>query len=78
METAISISDSVFYESAAIAKRLGISRNELYTQALKKFIATHNRQQITEQLNEYYSKHPSPADPVLSQMQFASLPREDW
>ena len=33
---------------------------------------------VTEVLNEVYSEDPSGLDQVVAQMQWLSLPREDW
>lgn len=78
MKTAISIPNSVFHEAEALAKQLGISRNELYTKALKAYLRKYNRNQILEKLNQVYSEESSDLDPVLAKMQFMSLDREDW
>ena len=78
MKTAISIPDQTFQAGETLAKHLGVSRSELYTKALQAFIATHNTQHITEAVNQIYAQQPSAIDPLVAQMQFASLPREDW
>lgn len=78
MKTAVSIPDPIFQAGEAISKQLGLSRSELYTRALQAFIAAHNKQHITEALNQVYSERSSSLDPVVVQLQTASLPREDW
>jgi metal-responsive CopG/Arc/MetJ family transcriptional regulator len=78
MKTAISVPDSVFHEAEVLAKQMGISRSELYTEALKAYLRKHNKNQILEKLNEIYSEESSELDPVLAKMQFMFLPREDW
>ncbi len=78
MKTAISLPDSVFEEAEAVAKRLGMSRSELYTEALKVYLQRYNQEQILLKLNEVYSQESSELDPVMSKMQFMSLQREDW
>ena len=78
MKTAISLPDQIFEEAEALAQQLGISRSELYTEALKAYLRRYNRERILSKLNEVYSKEPSELDPVLAKMQFMSLPREDW
>ena len=37
-----------------------------------------DRLQILNQLNQVYAEEPSDLDPALRNMQFLSLPREDW
>lgn len=78
MKTAISLPDPVFEEAESLAKQLGISRSELYTKALKAYLQKHNHNQILNKLNEVYSQESSEADPILTKMQFMSLPSEDW
>jgi metal-responsive CopG/Arc/MetJ family transcriptional regulator len=78
MKTAISLPDSVFEEAEALAVELGLSRSELYTKALKIYLRKYNRDRILTKLNQVYAEEPNALDPVLSKMQFMSLPREDW
>lgn len=78
MKTAISLPDSVFAAAEALAAELGISRSELYTQALQAYLQKYNRQQILHQLNQVYAEGSSELDPILETMQLMSLPDEDW
>lgn len=78
MKTAISLPDSIFEEAEALAQKLGMSRSELYTEALKAYLRRYNREQILSKLNEVYSQESSELDPVMAKMQFMSLPHEDW
>lgn len=78
MKTAISLPDSVFKEAEALAKQLGLSRSELYTNALKIYLRKYNRERILHKLNQVYSEESSEVEPVLSKMQFMSLSPEDW
>jgi hypothetical protein len=47
VKTAISIPDDVFKEAERAAKRLGISRSELFTQAVRRFLETQRNASIT-------------------------------
>ena len=78
MKTAISLPDSIFQEAEALAQKLGMSRSELYAQALKAYLQRYNQERILSELNEVYSEDSSELDPVLAKMQFMSLPHEDW
>ncbi len=73
MKTAISLPDATFEEAEQLAKRLGMSRSELYTTALEKFLETQRRDSIKEALNNFYSEEDSSLDPALIQMQMLSL-----
>jgi metal-responsive CopG/Arc/MetJ family transcriptional regulator len=48
MKTAISLPDEVFEKAEATAKRLKISRSELYVRALQEFLDTHSPDRLTE------------------------------
>ena len=52
MKTAISLPDSVFEQAESLAKRLGLSRSELYAKAIQAYLQKYNREQILEQLNQ--------------------------
>ena len=78
MKTAISIPDSLFEEAEETAKRLGMSRSELYAKAVKTFLAAYRKENITQQLNEVYAEEPSELDDVIARMQWASIPEEQW
>jgi metal-responsive CopG/Arc/MetJ family transcriptional regulator len=78
MKTAISLPDPVFREAEVLAQQLGMSRSELYTNALKSYLEKHNRPQRLKQLDQVYAQESSDLDPVMAKMQFMSLPTEDW
>jgi metal-responsive CopG/Arc/MetJ family transcriptional regulator len=78
MKTAISLPDPVFEEAESLARQLGVSRSELYTNALKAYLRKYNRDQMLSKLNQIYSEESSVLDPVLAKIQFMSLPSENW
>ncbi len=78
MKTAISIPDKVFRSADALAKRLGMSRSELYATAVNEFLSKHRSRHVTARLDEVYSTEDSSVPSNLTQMQDRSLPREDW
>jgi len=47
MKTAISIPDPIFRRADAAAKRLGLSRSELFTRAAVEFLKAHPPEDIT-------------------------------
>ena len=61
-----------------LAKRLGVSRSELYARALAEFIAKHKADQITQRLNAVYAAEGGRLDPALAAAQSRALPRESW
>lgn len=55
MKTAISIPDDIFFDAENTAQQLGLARSQLYVKAIKEFIIHHNKEAITEKLNNIYS-----------------------
>lgn len=78
MKTAISVPDRVFDAAERVAKRLGISRSELYARAVARFVEEHRGDKVTEALDRVYAEADSTLDPDLARLQAASLPRDDW
>ena len=80
MKTAISIPDEIFEKAERTAKKLGVSRSELYTKAIRDFVERYRRENLTEKLNEIYfaDESISELDPHLMALQAQSLKREDW
>ncbi len=78
MKTAISVPDSIFHAADDLAKRLGVSRSQLYTTAVTRLLDSLNDQTVTQTLNEVYVDSNVSVDPLLLQMQFHSLTKEEW
>jgi metal-responsive CopG/Arc/MetJ family transcriptional regulator len=78
MKTAISIPDNIFREADALAKKLGVSRSELYTKAVCAFVQEHRGEQIIETLNALYSQESSELDVELQQLQELTLASKEW
>ena len=51
MKTAISIPDDIFAKAEELARRLSTSRSELYSRAIREYVARHSADQVTEKLN---------------------------
>jgi metal-responsive CopG/Arc/MetJ family transcriptional regulator len=78
MKTAISIPDDLFEEAESVAKRLGLSRSEMFARAVRAFVQRNRGQGVTDRLNRVYSAECSKLDPSITHMQTASIPREEW
>jgi metal-responsive CopG/Arc/MetJ family transcriptional regulator len=78
MKTAISIPDPIFEAAEDLAKKMGISRSELYARAVEGFVQTRRGEEITAALNRIYAEESSELDPVLAKLQFDALRPEDW
>ena len=51
MKTAVSVPNEVFERAERLAKRLEVSRSELYSRALREYLARHAPDEVTEALN---------------------------
>ena len=54
MKTAISIPDDIFLAADEAAHRLGYSRSELFTQAVRRFLQEQGPDHVTDTLNRVY------------------------
>lgn len=78
MKTAISIPDPLFEAAEQFAKRMGLSRSQLYAVALQEYLQTHKREQVTKQLDAVYADEDSSLDPFFVQLQADTLSEETW
>jgi hypothetical protein len=78
MKSDISIPNIVFHAAETLAKKMGVSLSELYTAALNAYVVEHQKENITETLNQVYTDEPSTLDPELVKMQVISLEGEQW
>lgn len=78
METVVSIPGDLYQQAEELAHQLGLTRDELYTRALKRLLKTQRDAEIIRQWNEVYSKEDSSLDPVVMQMQLTALDPEEW
>ena len=77
MKTAISLPDDVFEAAEELADALGVSRSQLYAQAVAEYVATHRDENVTARLNEIYSAVDSQVDPLLHDLQTRSLGKSE-
>jgi metal-responsive CopG/Arc/MetJ family transcriptional regulator len=80
MKTAVSVPDPLFDAAERLARRLRVSRSELYQRAVAAYVQSHRDENVTEALNSVYADEPetSALDNVLERLQSASLPDEKW
>ena len=78
MKTAVSIPDKIFRSADSLAKRLGMSRSQLYATALADFLSRRQHQQVKERLDAIYGEEESALDPGIIDLQKKSLPPEEW
>jgi metal-responsive CopG/Arc/MetJ family transcriptional regulator len=58
VKTAFSIQESLFKKADALARRLNISRSQLFSLAVEQFIRQHENRQLFEQINIAYDDVP--------------------
>lgn len=51
MKTAVSLPDDVFHEAEKLARRTGVSRSRLVSDALREYVARHAPDEVTEAMN---------------------------
>ena len=78
MKTDISIPNPVFRAAENLAKKMGVSLSELYTAALNAYVAEHQKENITNALDQVYANEDSALEPELLNMQIVSLEGERW
>jgi metal-responsive CopG/Arc/MetJ family transcriptional regulator len=80
MKTAISIPTPLFDAAEQLARRLGVSRSELYQRAVRRFLEEHSLDIVREKLDEVYvsGDDTSRLDSAVEYLQNASLAEEDW
>jgi|PlaIllAssembly_1097288.scaffolds.fasta_scaffold1999707_1 metal-responsive CopG/Arc/MetJ family transcriptional regulator len=78
MKIAISVPDPVFEAGEHLASQLGISRSQLYSDALAQYLSTRGAAAVTARLNRIYSPQPAEIDPALLRAQFHTLADETW
>src|SRR5580658_8039228 len=69
MKAAISVPDKLFKSGDALAKRLGISRSRLYSDALAEKLAKQRGKDITRRFNDVYDTEDSRLDQVVNELQ---------
>ena len=78
MKTAISIPDKVFRSADSLAKRLGVSRSQLYATAITEYLFRHQSRKVTERLDRIYEEEDSSLARGFLTAETKSLPSGEW
>lgn len=78
MKIAISVPDDVFEAGEHLAQQLGLSRSQLYADALSAYLSERGAAAVTAKLNAIYEKESSKADPAFARLQLTRLANEAW
>jgi metal-responsive CopG/Arc/MetJ family transcriptional regulator len=69
MKIAVSVPDALFEAAERAARRLGLSRSQLYSRALERFLADEPDDAVTARLDEVYADEDSAIDPAVARAQ---------
>ena len=78
MKTAVSIPDDVFDRAERLAKRGRRSRSEVYSSALREYVARHAPEEVTETMNRVCAQVNNDADPFVAAAGRRVLQRSEW
>jgi metal-responsive CopG/Arc/MetJ family transcriptional regulator len=78
MKTAISVPDEVFRRVDRFARARRLSRSAIFAAAADEYVQKHCGDDVTKRLNAIYAREDSGMDPVLANLQWASLGKEAW
>ncbi len=78
MKTAISIPDDIFISADHLAKRLNMSRSELYARAIQQYIIEYRHTGVKEKLDQVYASENASVDSAVLNAQAISIPMEEW
>jgi metal-responsive CopG/Arc/MetJ family transcriptional regulator len=77
MKTAVSIPDDVFQKAERLARRGKRSRSDVFTAALREYVARHSPEEVTEALNRAY-QHPEKPEKFVVEAARRILERSEW
>jgi predicted transcriptional regulator len=78
MKTAISIPDDVFDEAEALARRMKKSRSEIYSRAVREYVARHSAGRVTEALDDLLNAEGETADDFAKAAARHTLRHSEW
>ncbi len=80
MKTAISVPDDVFHQAERLAHRAGRSRSDVYSAALRDYVARHDPELVTQALDEAMSElgDDAAADDLVREASLRTLASAEW
>jgi metal-responsive CopG/Arc/MetJ family transcriptional regulator len=78
MKIAISVPDEIFEAGEHLAQQLGLSRSQLYADALAAYLSTRGAAAVTAKLDSIYPRESSKLDTELAALQLKRLFNEAW
>lgn len=78
MKTAVSIPDDVFEKVERLARRAKRSRSEVFSAALREYVARHAPDEVTEAINRACEQIGDQADEFVSAASRRILEKTEW
>ena len=78
MKTAVSVPDDVFDGAERLAQREGRSRSEVYSAALREYVARHDPDEVVKALDAVVAKMGEGIDPFVAAASQRALEATDW
>ncbi len=78
MKTAVSIPDEVFNEAERFARKSRKSRSQVYSEALREYVARHSQDSITEAMDRVCDELGDQSEPFVSAAARRILERSEW
>jgi metal-responsive CopG/Arc/MetJ family transcriptional regulator len=78
MKTAVSVPDDIFEGAERLARREGRSRSEVYSAALREYVARHSPEEVTEALDRVIDDVGGSVDPFVSAAGRRIVEASEW
>lgn len=78
MKTAISVPDAIFEQAEKLARRMQKSRSQLYSDALREYVARNDPATVTAALDVLYEGEDPGPDTFVSESARRTLRSTDW
>jgi len=78
MKTAVSIPDELFRRAERLARRAKKSRSQLFTDAVREYVARHAPDEVTEAMDRVCTDLGRPTDKLVSSAARRILERTEW
>jgi metal-responsive CopG/Arc/MetJ family transcriptional regulator len=78
MKTAVSIPDDVLQNADRLARRTRKSRSQLFSDAVREYVARHSREEVTEAMDRVCAELGQPADEFVAAAARRTLERSEW
>ena len=78
MKTAVSVPDDVFESAERLARRERRSRSEVYSTALREYVARHSPDEVTDALNRVMADVGGEIDPFVAGAAVRVLENTEW